>query len=70
MKAFNVAFKNTLIWPTDVSKSSIGRKTVLQDWKEIVSDNQDVLVYCIILSYEDDLWAKSELESYEQKLNL
>ena len=48
----------------------IGRKTVLQDWKEIISvDNQDVLeVLHSFLSYEDDSRAKSELEFMSKKL--
>ena len=73
VKAFNVAFKKHFnMTPTEYRKQvkSIGRKTVLQDWKEIISvDNQDVLdVLHSFLSYEDDSRAKSELEFMSQKL--
>lgn len=73
VKAFNVAFKKHFnMTPTEYRKQvkSIGRKTVLQDWKEIISvDNQDVLdVLNSFLSYEDDSRAKSELEFMSKKL--
>ena len=73
VKAFNVAFKKHFnMTPTEYRKQvkSIGRKTVLQDWKEIISvDNQDVLdVLHSFLSYEDDSRAKSELEFMSKKL--
>jgi putative transcription regulator len=73
VKAFNVAFKKHFnMTPTEYRKQvkGIGRKTVLQDWKEIISvDNQDVLdVLHSFLSYEDDSRAKSELEFMSQKL--
>ena len=73
VKAFNVAFKKHFnMTPTEYRKQvkSIGRKTILQDWKEIISvDNQDVLdVLHSFLSYEDDSRAKSELEFMSKKL--
>ena len=73
VKAFNVAFKKHFnMTPTEYRKQvkGIGRKTVLQDWKEIISvDNQDVLdVLHSFLSYEDDSRAKSELEFMSKKL--
>ena len=73
VKAFNVAFKKHFnMTPTEYRKhvKGIGRKTVLQDWKEIISvDNQDVLdVLHSFLSYEDDSRAKSELEFMSKKL--
>ena len=73
VKAFNVAFKKHFnMTPTEYRKQvkSIGRKTVLQDWKEIISvDNQDVLdILHSFLSYEDDSRAKSELEFMSKKL--
>ena len=73
VKAFNVAFKKYFnMTPTEYRKQvkGIGRKTVLQDWKEIISvDNQDVLdVLHSFLSYEDDSRAKSELEFMSKKL--
>lgn len=73
VKAFNVVFKKHFnMTPTEYRKQvkSIGRKTILQDWKEIISvDNQDVLdVLHSFLSYEDDSRAKSELEFMSKKL--
>ena len=73
VKAFNMAFKKHFnMTPTEYRKhvKGIGRKTVLQDWKEIISvDNQDVLdVLHSFLSYEDDSRAKSELEFMSKKL--
>lgn len=73
VKAFNVAFKKHFnMTPTEYRKQvkSIGRKIILQDWKEIISvDNQDVLdVLHSFLSYEDDSRAKSELEFMSKKL--
>ena len=73
VKAFNVAFKKHFnMTPTEYRKQvkGIGRKTILQDWKEIISvDNQDVLdVLHSFLSYEDDSRAKSELEFMSKKL--
>ena len=73
VKAFNVAFKKHFnMTPTEYRKQvkNIGRKTILQDWKEIISvDNQDVLdVLHSFLSYEDDSRAKSELEFMSKKL--
>ena len=73
VKAFNVAFKKHFnMIPTEYRKQvkSIGRKIILQDWKEIISvDNQDVLdVLHSFLSYEDDSRAKSELEFMSKKL--
>ena len=73
IKAFNVAFKKYFhVTPTEYRKQvkEIGRKTTLQDWKELISvENQDVLdLLHSFLSYEDDSRAKSELEFMSQKL--
>jgi putative transcription regulator len=73
VKAFNVAFKKHFrITPTEYRKQvkNIGRKTTLQDWKEIISvENQDVLnLLHSFLSYEDDSRAKDELEFMSKKL--
>ena len=73
VKAFNVAFKKHFhITPTEYRKQvkNIGRKTILQDWKEIISvENQDVLnLLHSFLSYEDDSRAKAELEFMSKKL--
>ncbi len=73
IKAFNVAFKKHFrITPTEYRKQvkNIGRKTTLQDWKEIISvENQDVLnLLHSFLSYEDDSRAKDELEFMSKKL--
>lgn len=73
VKAFNVAFKKHFrITPTEYRKQvkNIGRKRTLQDWKEIISvENQDVLnLLYSFLSYEDDSRAKDELEFMSKKL--
>ena len=73
VKAFNVAFKKHFhITPTEYRKQvkNIGRKTTLQDCKEIISvENQDVLnLLHSFLSYEDDSRAKDELEFMSKKL--
>ena len=73
VKAFNVAFKKHFhITLTEYRKQvkNIGRKTTLQDCKEIISvENQDVLnLLHSFLSYEDDSRAKDELEFMSKKL--
>jgi len=73
IKAFNIAFKKHFhMTPTEYRKQvkEIGRKTMMQDSKEIISvENQDALdVLQSFLSYEDDSRAKSELEFVSQKL--
>ena len=73
IKAFNVAFKKHFRMPPTEYRKQVkesGRKTTLQDWKEIISvENQDVLdLLHSFLSYEDDSRAKSELEFMSQKL--
>ena len=64
--------KHFRITPTEYRKQvkNIGRKTTLQDWKEIISvENQDVLnLLHSFLSYEDDSRAKDELEFMSKKL--
>ena len=73
IKAFNVAFKKHFhMTPTEYRKQvkEIGRKTMVQDSKEIISvENQDVLdLLQSFLSYEDDARAKVELEYMSHKL--
>ena len=73
IKAFNVAFKKHFhMTPTEYRKQvkEIGRKTMVQDSKEIISvENQDVLdLLQSFLSYEDDARAKAELEYMSHKL--
>lgn len=73
IKAFNVAFKKHFhMTPTEYRKQvkEIGRKTIVQDSKEIISvENQDVLdLLHSFLSYEDDARAKAELEFMSHKL--
>ena len=73
IKAFNVAFKKHFnLTPTEYRKQvkALGRKTILQDGKEIMSvDNQAILDLLLsFLSYEDDSRSKAELEFMSQKL--
>ena len=73
IKAFNVTFKKHFhMTPTEYRKQvkEIGRKTIVQDSKEIISvENQDVLdLLHSFLSYEDDARAKAELEFMSHKL--
>ena len=73
IKAFNVAFKKHFnLTPTEYRKQVkvLGRKTILQDGKEIMSvDNQAILDLLLsFLSYEDDSRSKAELEFMSQKL--
>lgn len=73
IKAFNVAFKKHFnLTPTEYRKQvkALGRKTILQDGKEIMAvDNQAILDLLLsFLSYEDDSRSKAELEFMSQKL--
>lgn len=73
IKAFNVAFKKHFnLTPTEYRKQvkALGRKTILQDRKEIMSvDNQAIIdLLHSFLSYEDDSRSKAELEFMSQKL--
>ncbi|WP_370815193.1 helix-turn-helix domain-containing protein [Veillonella sp.] len=73
IKAFNVAFKKHFnLTPTEYRKQvkALGRKTILQDGKEIMAvDNQAILdLLHSFLSYEDDSRSKAELEFMSQKL--
>ena len=73
IKAFNVAFKKHFnLTPTEYRKQvkALGRKTILQDGKEIMAvDNQAIIdLLHSFLSYEDDSRSKAELEFMSQKL--
>lgn len=73
IKAFNVAFKKHFnLTPTEYRKQvkALGRKTILQDGKEIMAvDNQAIFdLLHSFLSYEDDSRSKAELEFMSQKL--
>ena len=74
IKAFNVAFKKHFhTTPSEYRKQAneIGRKTKLQDWKEIISTQEQDIIEILqsCLPYQDDSTNKIRLEVANQKLN-
>ena len=74
IKAFNVAFKKHFhTTPSEYRKQAneIGRKTKLNDWKEIISTQEQDIIEILqsCLPYQDDSTNKIRLEVANQKLN-